>query len=85
MTSPDSVDRRLKRTICSALRIPEDLYSEELTAGDIPQWDSLGHLQVVMAVEQEFDVAFDVTDMLNAVSVSDFLDLLNRCSPGARV
>jgi len=68
----------MKRVFCEVLHISPDIYSEELSAGDIQEWDSLGHVNLLQAVEDEFNIAFDVTDALELESVKDFLLLVKR-------
>jgi len=74
----DSIDDRLKKVFCEVLHISADVYNEELSAGDIQEWDSLGHVNLLQAVEDEFNIAFDVTDALELESVKDFLLLVKR-------
>ena len=33
------------------------------TQGEIEQWDSLGHLQLIMAVESEFNIKFKASEI----------------------
>jgi acyl carrier protein len=74
----NSVDERIKRIVCSTLQISEDRYSEELAAGSIPEWDSVAQVGLIMAVEAEFSVSFDVADAVDVESVGDLLLLLER-------
>mgnify|MGYP000861537284 FL=1 len=74
----DSIDDRMKKVFCEVLHISPDVYNEELSAGDIQEWDSLGHVNLLQAVEDEFNIAFDVTDALELESVKDFLLLVKR-------
>jgi acyl carrier protein len=37
--------------------------SAETTAGNIPQWDSLSHVKLMMLIEQEFDVRFSTAEV----------------------
>jgi acyl carrier protein len=74
----ESLETRVKRIVCSTLQITEDRYSEELAAGAIPEWDSVAHVGLIMAIEVEFAIAFDVTDAVDVESVGDLLILLER-------
>ena len=81
MDSESSIEQRLQRVVCSTLRISPDRYSEDLAAGDIPEWDSIAHVALMMQVEKEFNVAFDVADVIDVESVGDVLDLVARYAP----
>lgn len=69
---------RVQRVVCVTLQIPEHRYSEELAAGSIPEWDSVAHAGLIMAIEAEFDIALDVTDVVDIESVEDLLLVLER-------
>ena len=52
------------------------VYADNLTADDIPGWDSLSHIRFVIAVERAFGIRFstgeielfkNVADMVNAI------------------
>ncbi len=80
------VDQKLKCIVLETLKIKEADYHEDLTAGDLPAWDSLGHVNLLMAVEREFDVAFEVTDAIDIESVSDLQEMVKKylaLKPGA--
>ena len=48
------------------------------TAADIEDWDSLMHINLVSAVEDEFEVEFEMKDILDLDNVGDFVDLIIR-------
>ena len=48
--------------------------------GDISDWDSVGHLNLMLGLEASFDVQLDVQDMQKLRSVSAILEFLeSRC------
>lgn len=76
--SNQSIEEKLKQIVLETLKLPEADYSEDLAAGDHPQWDSIGHVNLLMAVEQRFEIAFDVTDAIDIESVADLLDMVRK-------
>ncbi len=50
--------------------------SEETTAEDIEEWDSLTHITLLAAVEDEFDVEFDMKAVHGLKNVGEMLDLI---------
>ncbi|MFO0900434.1 MAG: acyl carrier protein [Pirellulales bacterium] len=72
------VEEKLKQVVLDVLKIDPSQYDEDLAAGDLPEWDSIGHVNLLMAVEKEFDVAFDVADAIDVESIGDLQDLLKR-------
>lgn len=52
--------------------------SETTTASDIEDWDSLMHINLVSATEDEFDLEFEMKDILELKNVGTFVDLILR-------
>ena len=50
--------------------------SDELTANDIDQWDSLSHMQLITEIEDEFSVKFKLKDLNKMRNVGDMIDLI---------
>lgn len=73
-----ALDAKLKQIVIDTLKITEAEYSEDLTAGDHPQWDSIGHVNLLMAVERDFQISFDVTDAIDIESVADLQDMVRK-------
>lgn len=73
-----SLEQRVQSVICQALEIDASDYNEDLSAGDIPEWDSLAHVRLLSAVEAEFAIVFDVGDAIDIESVGDLLDAVKR-------
>lgn len=49
--------------------IPDDI--EHLKMGDLDEWDSLGNFNLILAVEQHFQIQFDIADMEKINSVEE--------------
>lgn len=47
--------------------------TEDLTANDVENWDSLSHVRLIVAIEQELGIKFDLTDASNAKNVGDMI------------
>ena len=48
------------------------------TSDDIAKWDSLGHLDLMSALEEEFDITFDIEEMFAIDSISDCINIINK-------
>ena len=71
MTSPSdaSLTERIQNTLAEALRVARDSLTAETAFGDIPQWDSLGHMDVMMLLEQEFGIEINADTIASLTSV----------------
>lgn len=73
------MDRRLEKIIREVFSLKEDGKIERnLTSDSIPAWDSLGHLNLIVAIEKEFKVKFEIEDMFKIKSLGDIEELLKR-------
>ena len=50
--------------------------SDSTTASDIDGWDSLGHLNLIVAIEAEFKMKFSVDEVVSIQNVGDIVNLL---------
>lgn len=48
------------------------------TAADIDQWDSITHLDLITAVEEDFTIEITGFDVMGLKNVGDLLDLIQR-------
>lgn len=51
---------------------------DETTAEDITDWDSLMHITLISAVESEFNLRFEMKDVLSMKNVGEMVDILER-------
>ena len=52
--------------------------SERMTAADVPKWDSLSHINMIIAVEKSFRVKFSIKDARNLKDVGDLIALIQK-------
>jgi acyl carrier protein len=50
----------------------------ELTAADVPQWDSFNHINIVVATEERFGIKFRTAELEQLRNVGQFVDLIGR-------
>ena len=49
--------------------IPEEI--KDLKIGDFQEWDSLGNFNLILAIETEFQIQFDMDDLEKLTSISE--------------
>jgi len=49
---------------------------DEMTAADVEEWDSLNHINLIVAVEKSFRVKFTTQEVANLANVGEFIALL---------
>jgi acyl carrier protein len=73
-------DDQLREVIAESLQIPPSAVRDELSRAAAPQWDSLNHLRLITAVEQEFGVTLTMEEISSIQTVAD----LRRAIAGHR-
>lgn len=69
---------KLQSTLATTLRLSPEQITPTSRNEDIPSWDSLGQVNIILALEQTFDVYIDVEDFPTLTSVPAILAYLNR-------
>ena len=67
---------RLAGIFRQALELGDAVEVEVLTYRGVPAWDSLGHMALVAAIEDEFGVELDSDQVLDMASFSIALKML---------
>ena len=62
-------NNRLYKTIAEVLGVPSDSINDDSSPETIPTWDSLNHLNIVMALEFENGMSMEVEDVLEIHNV----------------
>jgi len=66
----------LKAAIASALHVPVDQVAEDSSGRTIPQWDSIGHMNLVLALEERFNTSFTVEEIMAMRDVATIRTIL---------
>jgi acyl carrier protein len=51
---------------------------DETTAADVEGWDSLTHIQLIVAIEKNFKIKFTSKEILSWKNVGEMLDCLEQ-------
>lgn len=51
---------------------------DEMTAKDVKGWDSLNHINLIVATEKKFKIKFTTKEIQNLPNVGKFLDLVQK-------
>lgn len=72
------MEARVKEIIARVLNVDAGLITDDLSSGEIPQWDSVGNLAIISTIEQELDVEFPLEDLFDLTSVRALVDEVNK-------
>lgn len=65
---------QVKDIIARVLNVPLDKITDNLSSGDIPEWDSVGNLAIISTIEQELGIEFPLEDLFDLTSVRSIID-----------
>lgn len=74
-TNPN-LSARVQTLIAEAIQVPSDMITADLAFGDLPQWDSLGHMEVMMRLEEQFGVEVTPDTIANLISIPEICSYL---------
>ena len=69
---------RLQSFMATTLKVPAARISLTTSQDNLPAWDSLGHVNLMMTLEQTFGLYIEVEDFEKLGSVRAILDYLER-------
>ena len=82
MSEPtDTLDTRLARAFKAGLSLPADTDCSHLEFAKTQAWDSIAHLQLIVALESEFDIMVDTQDMLAMSSYAKARAIVQKYKP----
>lgn len=59
--------------IAKALEVDPEKITLESAIGDFPSWDSLGQLNILQAVQDEFEIELEPEEMMDIEDVNDII------------
>ena len=72
----DNIGNKVKEILSQILGVDKGRITESLSIGDIPQWDSMGNIAIISAVEEAFGVEIPMEDLFELTSVKGITDWL---------
>jgi acyl carrier protein len=67
---------KIKEIMAGVFKIEADSISDDTTIGNVEKWDSLGHMNLVAALEEEFDIVLDDEDIEIIISYSNICKIV---------
>jgi acyl carrier protein len=69
---------RVQSIASNVLGLPDLQLSEEMTARDVPGWDSLTHVQIIIGVEQAFGIRMTSTEVAQLENAGSLVDVVQQ-------
>jgi len=72
----DDLEGAIKRVMADTLDLDVESIRENTSAENVPNWDSANHIQLVLALEEEFSISFDVAEIEAMFSFLDIVQMV---------
>lgn len=77
----ESVQKRLTAIFQDIFDDPSLEVKDEMTAADVDAWDSLSHINLIVATEKEFKIRLTTAEVRGLKNVGDFVALISKKAP----
>ena len=67
-----------KKIFIESLGLEEDKFNEEIKYNDVPEWDSIGHMTLISALEEGFDISVETDDIIDFSSFIKGKEILEK-------
>lgn len=72
-----TVEQRARRVVAQVFGLKEANVSADASQETLEKWDSLGHMNLCVALEDEFRVRFDDTQVVEMKSVPKIVEIVS--------
>ena len=72
------MEDRVKNVMASVFEVDSKSINEITSSDSIDSWDSLKHINLVVALEEEFDITFDDEEILELVTYKLILHMVGE-------
>lgn len=69
------MDEKILNIIAKVLKVDIEDIELDTAIGDLPEWDSLHHLHLIVELENEFGIKYSPEDLAELEDVSDLISL----------
>ncbi len=70
--------KKFIKLFVTSLNISEDKVSENLKYNEIEEWDSIGHMSLMSAIEDEFKISLETDDIIDFSSFKKGTEILEK-------
>ncbi len=74
----EKVKQRLNAIFEDVFDDPSLKVSDSMTAADVEGWDSLSHINLIVAVEKDFKIKLTTAEVRGLNNVGDFITLIEK-------
>ena len=69
---------KYKKTFIEALALDENKFKENIKYNDVEEWDSIGHMTLMSALEETFKISIETDDIIDFSSFNEGIKILKK-------
>ena len=66
------------QSFCTSFSLPNEGIDEALEYNSIPEWDSIGHMELMAALEEGFEITLEMDDIIDFSSYKKGIEILKK-------
>jgi len=67
-----------KKIFIETLELDKSKFKEDIKYNDVPEWDSIGHMTLISAIEEKYNIAMDTDDVIDFSSYARGIEILKN-------
>jgi acyl carrier protein len=69
--------KKLKTLLAAVFRVPETTIAEQTVMKDIDTWDSMTHMEMILTLENEWDITFSGEEIMRMTSFASIVSIVS--------
>ena len=80
-----STKKKYQDIFIKSLSIDSNKFNENIKYNEIPEWDSIGHMTLIAALEEEYKISLETDDIVDFSSFKRGIEILKKYNVGMLV
>ena len=78
----DADQQKIQKIIADVLGLDESEITKDFSYRDTDRWDSLKHMEIITAIEQNFSLTLMVDEIVNMTSIEEIIRIVDEKKAG---
>jgi acyl carrier protein len=72
------MEEKIRQAFHEAFGLEPAKFNMDITPDDVPEWDSLGHMRLVTALQEKFGVEFEIDEVMEMETVRKIAEIVEK-------
>lgn len=72
------MENKIKNVMSIVFGIDSSEINNETSPDSIDKWDSLSHMNLIVALEEEFNIEFEVEEISELMNIKSILEIISK-------